>query len=309
MNKLFILTGLLIALNSQAQTTLQVYSPETFENFPNVRDLSITADGNEMYFTVQSIRQDFSAIMISKKEKKGWGEPEVASFSGQFKDIEPFLSQDGLTLYFASSRPVGGREAEKPNYDIWKVERSSLSSEWSNPVNLGAPVNTEADEFYPAVATSGNLYFTAQREGTKGKEDIFIARFSDGQFQEPESLPEAVNSAGYEFNAFVAYDETYILFTGYGREDGMGGGDLYISKKDASGNWQPAVHLEVPLNSNGLDYCPYVYKGKLYFTSNRSELKPAYDKPLTAKELLSELGKAENGKSRIYQVEGSWLSN
>lgn len=307
MNKLLTLAGLLIAANSLAQTSLQVYSSEIFENFPNVRDLSITADGNEMYFTAQSIRQDFSAIMICKKEKKGWGEPEVASFSGQFKDIEPFLSKDGLTLYFASSRPVEGREGEKANYDIWKVERSSLSSEWSNPVNLGAPVNTEADEFYPAVANSGNLYFTAQREGTKGREDIFIAKFSDAKFQEPESLSVAVNSSGYEFNAFVAYDESYILFTGYGREDGMGGGDLYISKKDASGNWQPAVHLEVPINSNGLDYCPYVYKGKLYLTSNRSELKPAYDKPLTTKELLSELDKDENGKSRIYEVTGTWL--
>jgi hypothetical protein len=246
--------------------------------------------------------------MVSKKEENGWSNPEVASFSGQYKDLEPFLDQDGLVLYFASSRPVEGREGENPNYDIWRVERSSLISAWSDPVNLGVPVNTEADEFYPSVASSGNLYFTAQREGSKGKEDIFISRFKGGSYLEPQSLSESINSKGYEFNAYVSPNENYLIFTGYGREDGLGGGDLYISKKDNLNNWQPAVHLNVPINSKGLDYCPYVFNGQLYFTSNRSDLKSVYEKQLTTEELLKELQKDANGKSRIYQFLGTeWL--
>ena len=303
MNKLTIALILsTMAFTSLAQQSVEAFSPPTFEKIPNVRDLSITADGTEMYFTAQSVRQDFSAIMVSKKTRKGWSQPEVASFSGQFMDIEPFLSKDGLTLYFASNRPVEGRKAEKPNYDIWKVNRASLVSAWSAPTNLGAPVNTEADEFYPSIAASGNLYFTAQREGTKGKEDIFISRFKGGNYEAPESLPEAINSSGYEFNAFVDFNESYILFTGYGREDGLGGGDLYISRKNEKGEWQPARHIEAPVNSNSLDYCPYTFDGALYFTSNRSNLKPTYEKALTTEELLSELNQVANGKSRIYYV-------
>ena len=309
MNKLLAFVILLgIGFSSLAQPSIQAFSPQTFKDLPNVRDLAISPDGNEMYFSVQSVRQDFTAIMVSHKTKKDWGSPHIASFSGQYKDIEPFLSQDGLTLYFASSRPVKGRETENSNYDIWKVQRKSLDSEWSEPVNLGVPVNTEADEFYPSVAASGNLYFTAQREGTKGKEDIFISRFENGSYQEPESLPEAIDSQGYEFNAFVAPDESYILFTGYGREDGMGGGDLSISRKNDKGEWLAAAHLEAPINSKGLDYCPYVHNNQLYLTSNRSALQTYYEKPLTTDELLEELNKNENGKSRIYQVIGNWLS-
>lgn len=308
MNKLFTtFLGISIAFSGFSQPTIQAFSPQTFENFPNVRDLSITSDESEMYFTVQSVRQDFSAIMVSKKNKKGWGKPEVVPFSGQYKDIEPFLSGDGLTLYFASNRPVPDRGGEKLNYDIWKVTRSSLNSDWSAPMNLGAPVNSEADEFYPSVASSGNLYFTAQRDGTKGKEDIFIARYQNDKYLEPESISEAVNSEGYEFNAFVSYDEQYILFTGYGREDGLGGGDLYISQKDDSGSWKQAKHLGSSINSKGLDYCPYILNGKLYLTSNRTNLKAAYDKPMNAEELVKELNKVENGKSRIYYITANGL--
>lgn len=303
MNKLVsTILGVIFVSIGLAQPSVQVFSPDTFKDFPNVRDLTITSDQSEMYFSVQSRRQDFSAIMVSKKRGDSWGKPVVTSFSGQYKDIEPFLSEDGLTLYFASSRPVKGREDAKPNYDIWKVTRNSISSEWSEPMNLGAPVNTEADEFYPSIATSGNLYFTAEREGTTGKEDIFLARYENGKFTEPQSLPSEINSQGYEFNAFVSYDESYILFTGYGREDGLGGGDLYIGKKDNQGNWQKAEHLDVPVNSKGLDYCPYVYGGRLYFTSNRSDLKAAYDTPLSTSELIKEFNKIENGVSRIYSV-------
>ena len=67
-------------MNTNAQPTAEVFSPHTFAGFPNVRDLTILLDGSEMYFSVQSIRQDFSTIMISKKGKKGWGKPEVGSF-------------------------------------------------------------------------------------------------------------------------------------------------------------------------------------------------------------------------------------
>lgn len=296
------------AVISHAQKTAIVFEPILFNEVPNARDLSISADGEEFYFTAQSIKQDFSAIMVSKQLNNEWKKAEVVSFSGQYKDLEPFISQDGLTLYFASNRPIKGREDEKVNYDIWKVERRNLNSDWSSPINLGAPINTEADEFYPSVANSRNIYFTAALKNGLGKEDIFVSEYKAGEYKSPAALSESINSAGYEFNAFIASDESYIIFTGYRREGGLGRGDLYMSKKDAQGIWLKAEHLRV--NSSGIDYCPFVKDGVLYFTSDRSSLKASYDSPLSTYEFLEELNQTENGKSRIYKVEGlDWLRN
>ena len=73
MNKLLAFVILLgIGFSSLAQPSIQAFSPQTFKDLPNVRDLAISPDGNEMYFSVQSVRQDFTAIMVSHKTKKDW---------------------------------------------------------------------------------------------------------------------------------------------------------------------------------------------------------------------------------------------
>ena len=303
---LLILSG----CSSYAQQFVKVFEPSLVSELPNVRDISISENGLELYFTAQSIKQDFSAIMVSRYDKSEWSDPQVVSFSGQYKDLEPFISHDGLTLYFASNRPIEGRENEKANYDIWKVERNGLNSSWSSPINLGEPINTEADEFYPSVAINGNLYFTAALKNGLGKEDIFVSEYKSGAYLSPTPLPKSINSDGYEFNAFVAPDESYLIFTGYNREGGLGRGDLYMSKKDNNGKWQVATPFNEPINSTGIDYCPFVKDGTLYFTSDRSDLKPAYDEQMSTEEFMRELKQTNNGKSRIYQDSVSnWLGN
>ncbi|MDZ7685318.1 MAG: hypothetical protein U5O39_10230 [Gammaproteobacteria bacterium] len=117
------------------------------------------------------------------------------------------------------------------------------------PVNVGAPINTAGNEFYPSVTASGNLYFTGQRETGAGNEDIFRAVMEDGRWSRIENIGPGVNTEGYEFNAFVAADESYIIFSSQrGRDDELGGGDLYISRKGDSGEFEKATQLSGPIN-------------------------------------------------------------
>lgn len=87
---------------------------------------------------------------------------------------------------------------------------------------------------------TGNLYFTAEYTKGVGKEDIYVSRWINGSFTESIALDPAVNSAAWEFNAFVTADERFILFTSYWRKDDTGGGDLYICTKNDDGHWLPA---------------------------------------------------------------------
>lgn len=265
------------------------------------RDLAISPDGKEIFYTIQLPQGLYQTLVCRRKDSKGkWGQPEVPSFAGHYSDLEPAFSADGKRLYFSSNRPLSGTAIK--DFDIWVVER--VNGQWGEPRNLGAPVNTSEDEFYPSLARNGNLYFTAAyKEGT-GKEDIYFAKPLNGGFSSPTLLDTAINSKTYEFNAFVSPDEDYIIFTSYGRKDDKGRGDLYMSRKDASGNWQPAVNLAI-LNSEKLDYCPSVSPDGtlLFFTSERLAIPKSYpDQPLSFSQLKNKMNSPQNGNSDIYWI-------
>jgi WD40-like Beta Propeller Repeat len=110
----------------------------------------------------------------------------------------PILSPDGLDLYMASSRP-GGLGANATN-DIWVAHRSSTTAPFGAPVNLGAPVNSAANDFCPTPTLGGGLFFVSDRvvAGACGGPDIYFTRFRHGAWTEPENLGCQVNSAAGE---------------------------------------------------------------------------------------------------------------
>ena len=294
---------LFFSLLGISQETPELFLAEITSNFPNVRDLAISPNGNEMMFTAQSVLGNLSAIVISKKTNNSWSTPEVASFSGQFFDLEPFYSNDGLKLYFVSTRPLSNETLEPKDFDIWFVERQTLNEGWSEPINMGSPINTKHGEFYPSIANNGNFYFTRDHPDLKTKDDIYVSEFKNETYQTPEKLSLSINTEGYEYNAFIAPDESYLLFGSYNRKDGFGSGDLYISFKTED-QWTVAKNLGDNINSDKMDYCPFVdtKTNTLYFTSKRDNTKVQQEKPLTTEELITELNKADNGSSRLYQV-------
>jgi Tol biopolymer transport system component len=262
----------------------------------NERDMAISPDGTEMYYTSQTNRNILSTILRCKRSGNQWSSPEVASFSGVFNDLEPTFSPDGTKLFFCSNRPLSGEKTK--DYDIWVMDRTTNG--WSAPRNLGAPINTHANEFYPSVALNGNLYFTAEKETAVGREDIFVSRMVNGSYTAPIPLDTAVNSKLWEFNAFIAPDESYIVFTSYGRKDDAGGGDLYMSIKQ-NGKWQPAINLKT-INSDAIDYCPFVYKNTLYFTSGRHGITATRQKRMNYEALMKWYDQPLNGSENIYSV-------
>jgi hypothetical protein len=266
------------------------------------RDFTISPKGDELFYTIQHPKFIASVIIRLTKVNGKWGKPEVAPFSGVFRDLEASLSPDGKTLFFASDRPLGGNRPKR-DFDIWKVSKTADGS-WGQPENLGANVNTTKNEFYPSVAKSGNLYFTVEAPYGKGGEDIVVCLYRASGYQTPVSLPEGINTSHGEFNAFVDPDEQFILFTSDGRADDKGRGDIYISKKDKTNNWLPQTTFPVILKIPTLYSCHNVppYKKYLIFTSNRLRKEWHNEKAVTYAELNNLLSEAGNGQDDIYWV-------
>jgi hypothetical protein len=137
---------------------------------------AFTPDGKTLYFTKRTPKRQFWAIVVSHFRNGKWSAPEVADFSGQYSDFDPFISPDGSKLYFSSIRPMDGKL--KQDSDIWVVEREKAS--WGAPHRIEAPINTPAQEYYSSVTADGTLYFSSTREGGKGKGDIYRSKLVGG---------------------------------------------------------------------------------------------------------------------------------
>ena len=293
-----------LSQSSSAQESIQFITSDTpgvfapgvvSDGFAN-RDMSISPDGNDLFYTIQWYFGLYSVIFHSQKINNRWTKPDTAWFSGRYNDMEPAFSPDGNRLFFSSNRPLNMSDTVK-DYDIWYLQKKG--NKWEDPVNPGAAVNSDKDEFYPSLTKSGNLYFT--RNNDDRGDDIFISVLKNGQFSPAQTLPEAVNSKQDDFNAFIDPDEKFIIFSSYKRKDDLGRGDLYYALHK-EGSWQPAVHFENGINSPALDYSPYVSPDHKYFffTSKRQLIKFPFPEPKTGLQIRNALNSYGNGFEDIY---------
>lgn len=135
---------------------------------------TMSAEGSHMilYFSEKE-NATWSDLYMTKKEGDGWSRPVKLSAplnSGR-DEFGPFIAPDDKTMYFASNR----KENSVGGMDIWKTTRLDDSwLNWSEPVNVGRPLNTRAFDSYMSVDTHGNI-FTTQSGSTidGGNLDIF----------------------------------------------------------------------------------------------------------------------------------------
>ncbi|MBX2896449.1 MAG: OmpA family protein [Cyclobacteriaceae bacterium] len=104
----------------------------------------------------------------------------------EFDDDGPFIDFDGKTLYFSSKgrKGMGG-------YDIFKATLMNLEKrEWTEPENLGYPINTPDDDiFIVGTATPNRFYYSSVRNGGVGYSDIYLISEKENAPQ-PETIPE-----------------------------------------------------------------------------------------------------------------------
>lgn len=272
-----------------------VISTGDFDSHP-----AFTPDGKTLYFVRSTPTFNLWTILVSRFVNGRWTTPDVAPFSGQYSDADPFITSDGSSFYFISNRPVAGKS--KPDLDIWVMERTGAG--WGEPKNLGAPINSSGSEWYPTVAANGTMYFGSDREGGKGRTDIYRSRLVGGKYTVAENLGDTINTPFNEFEALIAPDESSLILMAGGHPEGRGGFDLYISYS-RNGIWTKPVNLGDKINSSGNEYSPTISPDRKYFfwTSTRGFADNPLEKRLNYRELMSKLRDTRNGLGDIYYID------
>lgn len=104
-------------------------------------------------------------------------------------------------------------------------------------------------------------------ESQAGNSDFF-AKLVDGKYKKPINLGSPINTAQFRKSTpFISPDEDYLI---YFSSDTTGHGEvnLYISIHEKR-VWTKPVNLGLPINSELAEFCPFVHKGKLYFTRQK----------------------------------------
>jgi Tol biopolymer transport system component len=175
-------------------------------------------DGKSLYFT----RRNGSAATILKSTFASghWMKPTVASFSGQWRDIEPAMAPDGAYLIFASNRPsIEGGSALDGNYNgkirlaaggnLWRVDRKGDG--WGVPARLPDAINQGTAVFAPSIAADGSVYFMKWVEKTAGFH-LFRSQYESGQYMaaKPVGVGDPTTD---EVDPAIAPDESFLVYS------------------------------------------------------------------------------------------------
>jgi outer membrane protein OmpA-like peptidoglycan-associated protein len=138
----------------------------------------ISADGNTIYFSSNRPGGYGGRDLYTCKKLPGgdWAKavnmgPKINT---QFDEDAPFIHPDGITLYFSSNghTTMGG-------FDIFTTQLSGDGT-WSEPLNVGYPINTTDDDIYYVVSPdSRSAYFSSFRKEGLGEKDNYLATFPD----------------------------------------------------------------------------------------------------------------------------------
>lgn len=303
-----------------------VFGPDFVSTERRELNVAFSPDARELYFARERAGGG-TALFVTRLEGDGWTRPEVAPFStAGNSDVDLFLTSDGRQAWFCSDRPdpaaAGGPPGEdgRRTSDIWVVSRDGAG--WGKPEALGHNVNSDADDYYPTLSGDGTLYFSSNRPGGLGANDVYCARRdAHGKWTAPMNLGPPVNGPGREYDPLVAPDGRWLVFASE-RPGGFGGADLYVSRRLPDGTWGEPRNLGPSVNSPASEYTPALTPdGRTFlFTRGRAgdddlywvdsgvlraslgEKAAAPAPPLAVTDVVSRCAEAMGGAERVAAV-------
>ncbi|MEO1050096.1 MAG: OmpA family protein [Bacteroidota bacterium] len=211
---------------------------------------SVTPDGKTIYFA-SNRPGGFGGFDIYKVEKQDdgtWSRPKNLGekINTKYDDDAPFIHPDQVTLFFNSNghNTIGGKD----------IFRSRLTEgAWSTPENMGYPINTTLnDDYFTLTADGRKAYFSSDRKGGSGGQDIYSVEMPDEDANIPLTLIkgrilDAETKKALPTKIYVVDNETHKKLDFVYNPDAESGDYLIILP--------PAKNYDIIIESDG--FLPY----------------------------------------------------
>lgn len=217
---------------------------------------ALTADEQTLVITRKEPRKSTTSAMTPEEEdfyistldtNGNWTMAERVSEPLNSNDNEgaQCISQDGRFIVFT----ICG-EGGLGSCDLYWSKK--IGDRWSKPRNLGAAVNSRYWDSQPSFSIDGKtLYFTSNRPGGKGGKDIWKTTLNEnGRWNKAVNLGNSINTTQDETCPFIHYDDQTLYFASNGHI-GMGGFDIFYSRKLNDTTWSMPTNIGYPINTSG----------------------------------------------------------
>jgi len=211
---------------------------------------TVSADGRTLYLTACGRENGLGMcdIYYSQLGDNGkWSKPKNLGppVNSRYSEANASLSLDGKSLYFVSIRPQG-----LGGWDIY-VSRLTYKG-WSEPENLGRPVNTPGNEIIAFIHPNGqDLYFSTDGHGGYGGADIFYSQKTAAGWSEPLNLGPVINTP-YNDMYFSVPGSGDLAYFSSNRSDTLGQEDLYLVPMPLVLNQLKIAALALPIKPAAL---------------------------------------------------------
>ncbi len=213
----------------------------------------LTADENKIIVTVRlpiygrndrivGYQEDF---FVSRKVNGSWEpkKPISSRINTPGNEGAQTISADGRRLYFTACNRGDGYG----RCDLYTSKKSGNS--WRKPVNIGYQINTRDWESQPSISSDGlTIYFVSNREGGVGNMDIWSSDKVGELWSTPINLGVKINTEEDDMSPYIHPDNKTLYFASDGHI-GMGGLDVYVTKRDSLMKWSKPKNLGFPINS------------------------------------------------------------
>lgn len=173
----------------------------------------------------------------------------------------PTITADQTELIFT----IRFGSEHNDNEDI--VVSKKANGRWSKPVSLSDQINSSFREGASTISADGRkLIFTIC--GPRGC-DLYESNKIGTNWSKPQNLGAGVNTAGWEAQPSLSADGSELYFVS-DRRGGVGGYDIWYSRKASDGNWGKAINLGRPINTAFDEIAPFIHvnNNNLYYSSN-----------------------------------------
>lgn len=243
--------------------------------------------GDQMFFTRNNLKGKNSKKMVdlkiyeaTLKDGKWRDASELPFNSDEFATCHPTLSPDGTMMVFSSNRPGGFG-----GMDLWSTTRNG--NEWSEPVNLGAQINSAKNEIFPFMDSQGALFFASNGWVGFGGLDLFVSQNDKNQWNAPTNLGRGMNSEKDDFGIWVSTDGT----SGYFSSDRLGGkgkDDIYqwkatdaipvLTAKKGKSNLTSVIVVDAqtnePISGASINWAELTQNVGIVLSENQNMTKP-----------------------------------
>jgi Tol biopolymer transport system component len=192
-----------------------IFAPGTIAGADDDGAAAFTPDGATVVFMRGT---DSFRLVESHRQGDRWSTPRAASFSGQWRDLDPAMAPDGSFLLFVSNRPAAsggspidavsaGKRYAGRGMNLWRVDRQG--GHWGVPVRLPDAVNSCPMTFAPSIAADGSIYFIGCA-APAGNLQLLRSVYRDGHYLAPYAVK--LGDAGMQIrDPAIAPDRSFIV--------------------------------------------------------------------------------------------------